>query len=510
MAVPALALLSLALSPNSTMDNRAKDWRMGAVVYQVFVDRFAPSANLAAKSAYYQTPRRLRKWDELPTAGTNNKEAGLWSHEMDFWGGDLPSIQSKLEYVQGLGADVLYLTPIHRAFSNHKYDASDFKQIDPAFGTKADLKNLTQDVHRRKMRIMLDGVFNHMGRHSDALQSALQDPQSAYRDWFTLGKNFRNGYKAWIGIANLPALNLENPKLREYLWTKPDSVVQQALKDGIDGWRLDVAYELGPTHLAELTHFAHQAKPGSGVVGEIWGYPAGWFPALDGVFNFFAPSICIEAMRGHLSGGRVGTMLNHMVDDAGIDNLLRSWLVLDNHDTERLTHQLPDRAQREFAMALQFTLPGSPVVYYGTELGMSGGGDPANRAPMRWDLVNDSNPTLKLSRKLISSRKAHPALRYGDFNALDTEKLIAFTRTTGKLREIVLVVANPTDHPVRELLTTRLGKLMSWQSMKDLLTGEQVQNRLGFITAEVPAHTVRIFVPVVDRNDGHSQYDRID
>ena len=503
------AVIGMSKSTDKTMDNRAKDWRMGAVVYQVFVDRFAPSADMEAKRRYYTAPRKLMTWDQTPMPGRNDQKSGMWSHEMEFWGGDLKSVQSKLGYVRDLGADVLYLTPIHHAFSNHKYDAIDYNEIDPGFGTHADLKSLITDVHKQKMRIMLDGVFNHVGRRSTIFQDALANPASPYRDWFSIGAEFRSGYKGWIGIANLPALHLENKGLRDYLWNKPDSVVKRYLNEGIDGWRLDVAYELGQPFLTELTQNAHAAKPGSAVVGEISAYPADWFPAVDGVFNFFAPRICIDAMHRTISGGRVGRMLNDMVADAGIENLLRSWILVDNHDTDRLANLVPDQKQRELALAMQFSIPGSPVVYYGTELGMKGSGDPQNRAPMRWDLVNDSNPTLAWTRQLIKLRKDHAALRYGDFRALETDKLIAFTRFTGKLRETVLVVANPTNEPVRELITARQGSLMSWQQLKDAFSPAQVQNVEGRLMVSVPPHSVQFYIPVTGRIDGHSQWDRI-
>jgi cyclomaltodextrinase / maltogenic alpha-amylase / neopullulanase len=136
-------------------------------VYQVLVDRFAPSANLDAKRSLYPAPKVLRTWSEVPKKGTYREDVRVWSHEIDFWGGDLQSTRSKLDYVQGLGADVLYLNPINLAYTNHKYDALDYQKVSPEFGSRDDMKALAVDVHKRGMKLVLDGVFNHMGRNSE-------------------------------------------------------------------------------------------------------------------------------------------------------------------------------------------------------------------------------------------------------------------------------------------------------------------------------------------------------
>jgi glycosidase len=508
--VPVFAWATLALGIGSvSVESRAKDWRIGPVIYQVFVDRFAPPENLEAKRAFIRPPRVLKSWSDTPKPGKLIRSLGLYSHELEFWGGDLASLTSRLGYIQALGADVIYLTPIQKAFTNHKYDAQDFKEVSPELGTRKDVRALAGTLHGRGMRLMLDGVFNHMGKTSPIFHSASSEPASPYRNWFFFGREYPGGYRSWAGVGNLPALRLENPVVRDYLWNAPDSVVQGYLRDGIDGWRLDVAFELGPEFLGELTRAAHKAKPGSEVVGEIAGYPSDWFPAVDGVFNFFPIQVGEKMLAGEISGGRAGSMLNHMVLDAGIEHLLRSWLLTDNHDTPRLADQVPDARQRRLVEALHFTLPGAPVIYYGTELGMQGAGDPQNRAPMRWDLVNDHNEALSWVRKLVSVRKAHPALRYGDFAALDTDKLLAFVRTTGKVSETVLVVVNPTHEPVEEVFATRVGRIMSWGQMRDVLSGREVPAINGLMQLKIDPQSVMILSPVIGTSGGYSPYHRV-
>lgn len=507
----ACALVGLMGSEQTERDRfaaRARDWRQGAVVYQVFVDRFAPSADLDAKRKILLSPRTIKPWTETPKPSTYNPQTG-WPHTLEFWGGDLNSVRSKLDYVSGLHADVLYLTPIFKAYSNHKYDTEDYLQIDPGFGSAKDLRDLIGAVHSRKMRIVLDGVFNHMGRTSPAFQSALKDTASPYHDWFVFGKEHPNGYRAYADIREMPALNLESPAVAQYLWKGNNSVVRRYLREGIDGWRLDVAYDIGPDILSAIRAAAHETKPGSTVVGEISGYPAHWFDAVDGVFNFHSMQVAIGMLNGEISGGRAGRTLERAIDDAGTENLLRSWLQIDNHDTDRAADIVPDPAKRRIAQALLFTLPGSPVIYYGSELGMSGTGDPQNRAPMRWDLATDDNRDLAWVRRLLTVRSTHPALRYGDFRAMETDRLLAFTRTTDRLSDLVLTVVNPTTDTVTETFAVREGRLQSWGSITDLLGTDTIPVKMGLLRVTMPPQSVRLYAPVVRSDGRYSPFFRI-
>ena len=493
------------------LEKREQDWRNGSIVYQVIVDRFAPSSQLKEKQALYAPPKKIRNWDETPTAGSYLKDVDVWSHEIDFWGGDLQSLTNKLDYIKNLGVDVLYLNPIHLGYTNHKYDALDYLTVSPDYGRREDVKKLADDVHRLDMKLVLDGVFNHMGRNSAVFQKALANPKSPYRDWFHINDKYEHGYLGWADVANLPELNLENKAVCAHIYADRDSVTQGYLRDGIDGWRLDVAYDLGFVFLDNLTRTAHQCKPGSLIIGEIWNYPKEWFPSVDGVMNFTAREIILCTLQGDIPATQAGEMFKRMIDDAGIEPILKSWLLLDNHDTKRLTNTLPKKWQQRMAQVLQFTLPGSPNLYYGTELGMRGDDDPEQRAPMRWDLVTKENATLNWTRKLIRIRKQNRALRIGNFRLLTSKKLLAFERYTDRVGESIIVVANPSAENLSETIMLANSKITQRSNMFELLSKNDsgFDVRSALLKIRIPAHTTMLFKPDIKPQKAYTPYKRM-
>ena len=512
LLAPVVATSALAATATSNFEKRDLDWRNGAIVYQVIVDRFVPSANLAAKRALYPAPKVLRDWSEPAKAGVYLEDAKLNSAELDFWGGDLQSLTTRLDHIQQLGADVLYLNPIHLAYTNHKYDAFDFKAISPEYGTHQEFKELATNVHKRGMKLVLDGVFNHMGRNAPKFKDAFNNPKSPWRDWFAIGPQYAGGARVWTGFQNLPELNLENPAVRSYLYASPESVVRSYLRDGADGWRLDTAFELGQPFLRALTDAAHQQKPGSLVVGEIANYPGEWLQSMDAVMNFGLRQIVLGVASGELTTARGARMTERMIRDAGIEPMLKSWMVIDNHDIPRIANQLPDAAQRRMVQTLQFTLPGAPNIYYGAEVGMTGGADPENRGPMRWDLLKADNPELVWMKQLIALRKTHRALRVGDFRLLESEKLYAFERYTNRALETVLVLANPTDREVTERVMVANAYLMEDTPLVDMISPSGKSPATvgsGFITVTVPPKTAMVLQPKERNLGGYSRYKRV-
>lgn len=490
---------------------READWRQGAIVYQVLVDRFAPSARIEEKRGLYAAPRVLRDWHELPVGGRYLDEEGLWSHELEFWGGDLQSLRGRLDHVRALGADVLYLNPIHAAFSNHKYDASDYLAIAPEFGTLEDLDALIADAHATGLRVVLDGVFNHMGRRAPRFLEAQADPAHVFRDWFAWLGNPRDRARGWMDARNLPELNLENPAVRAFLYEDEASVVQSFLARGVDGWRLDVAYDLGFEYLAALTAAAHRRRPGSLVVGEIANYPADWLRCLDGVVGFTLRELVLRTARGELPAATGARMIERLVADAGIEPTLRSWLMLDNHDTPRLATALPDAGPRRLAQVLQFTLPGSPNLFYGSEFGLAGGDDPEMRGPMPWHLEGEGHAELAWVRQLVALRKTWRALRIGDFRLLEATRLVAFERFTDRSADTVVVLANPSQEAVEETVLVPDSRLMNMGRFLDLLdpSAAPVAIESALLRVRLPPAGVRVLGLETAPRRGYTPYKRV-
>jgi glycosidase len=206
-------------------------------------------------------------------------------------------------------------------------------------------------------------------------------------------------------------------------------------------------------------------------------------------------------------------MIDRMIRDAGIEPMLKSWIVIDNHDIPRIATLVPNVAQRRLVQALQFTLPGAPNIYYGSEVGMIGGGDPENRGPMRWELVQDDNPELVWLKKLIELHQQNRALRLGNFRLVESDRLLAFERYTDRALETVVIVANPASTTISERVLVANANLMDDTPMIDLLDSASASpvTRVdaAFLTVTVPPQTVMVLKPIERPLGGYSRYKRV-
>ena len=494
-----------------TYERREADWRNGAIVYQILVDRFAPPADIEAKRHLYPAPKTLKSWHELPTRGHYLEDQKLWSHEIDFWGGDLAGVREKIDYIKNLNVDVVYLNPIHLSYTNHRYDALDYAVVTPEFGDREDVKQLASTLHEYGMKLVLDGVFNHMGRNSERFKEAESNPDSEFRDWFFFGDEYPGGARSWWLAENLPELNLENRQVRKYIYGGKNSIVRSFLRDGVDGWRLDVAVDIGMKYLEELTYAAHDEKAGSLVIGEIANYPKEWFPSVDAVMNFNLREIILKMMSGDIEAAHAQRMINRMFGEPGYEHMLKSWIFLDNHDTARLTTSIPDWHRRHLAQVLQFTLPGAPNIYYGTEICMEGGDDPEMRAPMRWEWISDHNSHLMWTKRLIQLHKDHRALRVGDYRPVEANKLFGFERYTDRVDDTIIVLANPGHETVTESVMIANSKLMNTFKLVDLMGdhSQSVNIYCGLITVTIPAGGFLVLTPDTNPVGGYTSYKRV-
>ena len=378
-------------------------WVEEVVFYQIFPDRFAKSEN-------YKVPGVFAPWGEKPTR--NN-----------LCGGNLRGIIEHLDYLEDLGIGALYLCPIFKSNSNHRYHTYDYFSIDPVLGTDKDFEELLQKAHARGIRIILDGVFNHCSRGFFQFDSVLElGKESPYVNWFHI-KNFplkaysgEPNYECWWNMPALPKFSTGNPEVREFLF----SVAEYWLSRGIDGWRLDVPNEINDDSFwQEFRLRVKNINKDAYIVGEIWDNPSRWLQGdqFDGVMNYRLRKLLLETFLSQTNDfqEKFSAFSKELVNVCA-DNFGISLNLLSSHDTRRLMSQ-PNSSIKKMKMlwTLLFFLPGVPCIYYGEEIAMEGGKDPDNRRCFPWGsfLSEERNEFFRYMKELIDWRKKEKTLQYG-------------------------------------------------------------------------------------------------
>ena len=445
-------------------DFTTPDWAKGATIYQVFPDRFCKvgECDLTGKLEPYTIHSNW--YDEVdwrPTA-----EGKVLNN--DFFGGNFRGITAKMDYIASLGTTILYLNPISKSFSSHRYDTGDYKTPDPMLGTEEDFVAMCDAAHARGIRVILDGVYSHTG--SDSLYfnkegtfkgvGAFQSEASPYRSWYQFYR-WPRSYKSWWDFETLPTVNKMDPSFVEYIITGEDSVVAHWLRLGADGFRLDVADELPDEFLALLKKRIRQIKPDALLLGEVWedasnktayGVRRRYFVdgELDSCMNYPFRTAIINFMRGFDSGAGLRDTVMSIVENYPPQVVSCNMNHLGTHDTPRILTALVDdfdgsreeKARRRLsrhqmdvardrllmASFLQYTLPGSPSLYYGDEAGMEGYKDPFNRRTYPWG--REDLEFLSHFRRLGQLRKDQEAIRLGKIEFFHAgDKRIGFTRS---------------------------------------------------------------------------------
>lgn len=413
------------LQVNASDIRSLPEWSKGCVYYQIFPERFAIGNH--SKNQHSYAP-----WNASPT-------------RENFLGGDLRGILEHLPYLQELGVECLYLNPVFLADFNHKYATSDFFRIDPDFGTQDDLIDLVEAAHQAHIRVVLDGVFNHVGVHFAPFADLLEKGErSRYRDWF-FPKCFpikisAECYECVGDYQHMPRLRVANPETREYVL----SVIRYWMNAAhIDGWRFDVADELDAGAVRYWRDQVRISHPEALFLGETWGDASGLLnegDLFDSAMNYLLRDVLLDYFARNAINE---TTLDHRLQKILMKYTDETCSVLYNclgsHDTARLLTQCRgDKTRMRMAMAFQILFPGCPAVYYGDELGMQGENDPGCRAGMIWE--SGDMALLAHVKHLISLRKQSKAIRMGSYRTLmaDNERhLFAFERSSGNERVLV-------------------------------------------------------------------------
>ncbi len=421
-------------------DFTTPDWAKGATVYQIFPDRFckAGAPDLTGKLEPYTVHK---SWSDEVHWQPNEKGEVL---NNDFFGGNFRGITEKIDYIADLGATILYLNPISKSFSNHRYDTADYKTPDPMLGTIADFKALCDAAHKRGIKVILDGVYSHTGSDSPYFQSACQSPDSPYYSWYTFYE-YPHRYNSWWGFETLPTVNKLDPAFMDYIIDADDSVVAYWLGLGADGFRLDVVDELPDAFVLRLKNRIRQIRPDALLIGEVWEDASNKISynirrryfvdgALDSCMNYPFRTAILNFLKGFDGGWHFKETVMTIAENYPPQVLACNMNLLGTHDTPRILTALVDDfegtreeyanrklsdeqkslAEQRLLMAsfLQFTLPGAPSIYYADEAGMEGHKDPFNRRTYPWGKENQA--LLSHFRKLGALRKELEVLRLGN------------------------------------------------------------------------------------------------
>lgn len=455
--------------------DEAPDWAKGAVMYQIFPDRFCRegACDLTGKLE----PYTVHESEDEPPHWQPDAHGKVLNN--DFYGGNLAGITAKLDYLRTLGVTVLYLNPIFKAFSSHRYDTCDYMTIDPMLGTEDDFIRLCKHAHKRNMRIILDGVFSHTGSRSvyfdkdDCFGSgAYHHPESPYREWYQF-RHYPHDYVSWWDFETLPCIDKMNESYGAFI----ETVVEKWLTLGADGFRLDVADELPDAFIARIRRKIRACNKDALLIGEVWEDASNkiayavrrrYFTdgELDGVMNYPWRKAILAFLRGEDDGRNLGRALETLYENYPAGVLNCTMLPLSTHDSARVLTELvaPFEGTREqmaahrltaeqreqglrrlrLAAALQYALPGMPSIYYGDEAGVEGCKDPFNRTFFPWRHADEA--LTAFYRRLGAWRNGEEALKRGSLAVVRADGgVVTVRRTLGSESvEVTIDAANET------------------------------------------------------------------
>ncbi|MES3024313.1 MAG: alpha-amylase family glycosyl hydrolase [Pseudomonadota bacterium] len=500
-------------------------WARDAVYYYIFPERFRngdkrndPKPGIAR---YQDKNVEFHKnWLDQPYRPGSGDGSDAHANN-DFFGGDLRGVIDKLDYIKSLGANTIYMTPLFRATSNHKYDTADYRNIDPGFGSNADYTRLSTQAAKRGIRIIADASFNHTGSDSIYFDRYAKYPStgafeankiaadSPYASWYSFAPDQpdpEKNYKGWGGGPDLPELNKAAPGWRAFAFGAPDSITRLWLRRGAAGWRMDVAPWVPDDFWREWRKAVKSERPDALTIAETWFDSSKYFlgDTFDTTMNYIFRNAVLDYAGG--MDARIAYSNIELMREAYPPQAFYALMnLLSTHDQARSLHVLGDidgkdaaalvLAKKRFRMAVFFQMmfPGAPAVYYGDEVGLSGGDDPANRAGYPW-ADQGGKPDLAMLaefKTLIGMRARHPVLRHGSIEAplLLDEHVLVLARRDGD--GWALCATNNDSHARTVNVTLPAG---APSSFTDALSGKQVRAVGGRVSLTVPAHYGKVLI----------------
>ncbi|HLP16570.1 MAG TPA: glycoside hydrolase family 13 protein [Bacteroidota bacterium] len=457
----------MSVGVNTAVDHTSAStipsWVRHAIIYQIFPERFENGDRS-------NDPPNTQPWGTKPTGGS-------------FFGGDLEGVLNRLPYLTDLGITTIYFNPVFSASSNHKYNATDYLKIDPAFGTNDLFKTLVDTCHKAGIRILIDGVFNHVGTAFFAFVDVKKNgAASRYAEWFNIfsypvSDPRTPNYEGWWGYGSLPKLMVAHPDVQRYLF----DVARYWTGLGIDGWRLDVPNDVPHAFWKEWRKVVRSVNPECYIVGELWQDASPWLKGdeFDATMNYRFRDACVDFFAHKTTTGvefqKSLAATRALYSEESNDAMMN---LIGSHDTERfLTMCKGDVHALRLAALFQMTYPGAPTVYYGDEVGMEGGKDPDCRRTMIWDQSKWDKDLHAYYRSLIALRKKYEALRTGAYAALpvpeDLSRCVAFERTLGSERFIIAI----NDDRRKAALSFTVSKDL--RSVNSLVDGVKIDVRSG-------------------------------
>ncbi len=391
------------------------EWMKKASFYEIFVDRFY-RADYSKDDGYINL-----KWGEIPTPKS-------------FAGGDLDGIMAKLGYLQRLGVNALYLTPVFKSISNHKYDISDYFSIDEMFGNKESFAKLVKEAHLRGMKIVLDAVFNHCSENLLQFQDVLKNGKnSPYFDWFIINGDKvdtkKGNYEYFSVCKYMPKLNTSNPEVQSFL----NGIATYWIKEfDIDGWRLDVSDEVSHDFWRSFRKAVKNVKPDCVILGENWhdSYPYLRGDQFDGIMNYALTKACTDYfLSGTLDANGFADKLSglYVRNTKQVNSMMLN--LLDSHDTYRFyTLAGKDKEKLLCALSVIYVHTGAPCIYYGTEVPLEGGYDPDCRRTMVWGYKKKDKQISEIISKLAGLRRKKE-ITDGDISYSATDGIFILERS---------------------------------------------------------------------------------